>query len=94
MIEKSLTITLTPSSVRKKRKKRRSKIESPIEMKIIKIEDEDFFVLSVMVDGVSTLYEMGSAVELMAFHRVLADVSLSIVNVAKQKEVKIKKGLH
>jgi hypothetical protein len=47
-----------------------------------------------MVDGVSTLYEMGSAVELMAFHRVLAEVSLSIVNVAKQKEVKIKKGLH
>jgi len=63
-------------------------------MKIIKIEDEDFFVLSVMVDGVSTLYEMGSAVELMAFHRVLAEVSLSIVNVAKQKEVKIKKDLH
>jgi len=69
-------------------------MESPIEMKIIKIEDEDFFVLSVLVDGVSTLYEMGSAVELMAFHRVLAEVSLSIVNVAKQKEVKIKKGLH
>ena len=69
-------------------------MESPIEMKIIKIEDEDFFVLSVMVDGVSTLYEMGSAVELMAFHRVLAEVSLSIVDVAKQKEVKIKKGLH
>jgi len=69
-------------------------MESPIEMKIIKIEDEDFFVLSVMVDGVSTLYEMGSAVELMAFHRVLAEVSLSIVNVAKQKEVKIKKDLH
>ena len=69
-------------------------MESPIEMKVVKIEDEDFFVLSVMVDGVSTLYEMGSAVELMAFHRVLAEVSLSIVNVAKQKEVKIKKGLH
>ena len=69
-------------------------MESPIEMKIIRIEGEDFFVLSVMVDGVSTLYEMGSAVELMAFHRVLAEVSLSIVNVAKQKEVKIKKGLH
>jgi len=94
MIEKSLTITLILFSVRKKRKKRRSKMESPIEMKIIKIEDEDFFVLSVMVDGVSTLYEMGSAVELMAFHRVLAEVSLSIVNVAKQKEVKIKKDLH
>tara|TARA_R110000782_G_scaffold211275_4_gene299202 strand:- start:729 stop:1007 length:279 start_codon:yes stop_codon:yes gene_type:complete len=91
---KSLTITLTLFLVRKKRKKRRSKMESPIEMKIIRIEGEDFFVLSVMVDGVSTLYEMGSAVELMAFHRVLAEVSLSIVNVAKQKEVKIKKGLH
>jgi hypothetical protein len=94
MIEKSLTITLMLFSVRKKRKKRRLKMESPIEMKVIKIENEDFFVLSVMVEGVSTLYEMGSAVELMAFHRVLADVSLSIVNVAKQKEVKIKKGLH
>ena len=63
-------------------------------MKVIKIGDEDFFALSVMVDGVSTLYEMGSAVELMAFHRVLAEFSLSIVNVAKQKKVKIKKGLH
>ena len=69
-------------------------MKNPIEMKVIKIENEDFFVLSVIVDGVSTIYEMGSAVELMAFHRVLADVSTSIVNVAKQKKVKIKKGLH
>ena len=69
-------------------------MQSPIEMKVIKVENEDFFILSVMVDGVSTLYEMGSAVELMAFHRVLADVSLSIVNVAKEKQVKIKKRLN
>ena len=48
-------------------------MKNPIEMKVIKIENEDFFVLSVIVDGVSTIYEMGSAVELMAFHRVLAD---------------------
>lgn len=69
-------------------------MQSPIEMKVIKVESEDFFILSVMVDGVSALYEMGSAIELMAFHRVLADVSLSIVNVAKEKQVKIKKGIH
>ena len=55
-------------------------MESPIEMKIIKIENEDVYALSVMIEGASTLYEIGSVKNLMAFHAVIAEVSKTILD--------------
>ena len=59
-------------------------MESPIEMEIIKIENEDFHVLSVMMEGASTLYEIGSVKNLMAFHTVIAEVSKTILDESLQ----------
>lgn len=69
-------------------------MESPIEMRIIKIENEDFYVLSVMIEGSSTLYEMGSLKNLMAFHAVIAQVSKTILDESLQFKSNRKKGLH
>ena len=69
-------------------------MESPIEMKVIKIENEDFYVLSVMIEGSSTLYEMGSLKNLMAFHAVIAQVSKTILDESLQFKSNRKKGLH
>jgi hypothetical protein len=69
-------------------------MESPIEMKIIKIEDEDYYVLSLMIEGASTLYEMGSLKNLMAFHSVIAQVSKTILDESLQFKSNKKKGLH
>ena len=69
-------------------------MESPIEMKIIKIENEDFYVLSVMIEGSSTLYEMGSLKNLMAFHAVIAEVSKTILDESLQLKSNRKKGMH
>ena len=69
-------------------------MESPIEMKIIKIEDEDFYVLSLMIEGYSTLYEMGSLKNLMAFHAVIAEVSKTILDESLQLKSNRKKGMH
>jgi hypothetical protein len=69
-------------------------MESPIEMKIIKIEDEDYYVLSLMIEGASTLYEMGSLKNLMAFHGVIAQVSKTILDESLQFKSSRKKGLH
>jgi hypothetical protein len=69
-------------------------MESPIEMKIIKIEDEDYYVLSLMIEGASTLYEMGSLKNLMAFHSVIAQVSKTILDESLQFKSSRKKGLH
>lgn len=69
-------------------------MESPIEMKIIKIEDEDFYVLSLMIEGASTLYEMGSLKNLMAFHAVIVEVSKNILDESLQLKPNRKKGMH
>ncbi len=69
-------------------------MESPIEMRVIKIENEDFYVLSVMIEGASTLYEMGSLKNLMAFHGVIAQVSKTILDESLQFKSNRKKGLH
>jgi hypothetical protein len=69
-------------------------MESPIEMKIIKIENEDYYVLSLMIEGASTLYEMGSLKNLMAFHSVIAQVSKTILDESLQFKSNKKKGLH
>ena len=69
-------------------------MESPIEMKVIKIENEDFYVLSVMIEGSSTLYEMGSLKNLMAFHAVIAEVSKTILDESLQLKSNRKKGMH
>tara|TARA_R110000772_G_scaffold135720_2_gene244301 strand:+ start:1624 stop:1815 length:192 start_codon:yes stop_codon:yes gene_type:complete len=63
-------------------------------MRIIKIENEDFYVLSVMIEGSSTLYEMGSLKNLMAFHAVIAQVSKTILDESLQFKSNRKKGLH
>ena len=69
-------------------------MESPIEMKVIKIENEDFYVLSVMIKGSSTLYEMGSLKNLMAFHAVIAELSKTILDESLQLKSNRKKGMH
>jgi len=67
-------------------------MESPIEMEIIKIENEDFHVLSVMMEGASTLYEIGSVKNLMAFHTVIAEVSKTILDESLQLKSYRKRG--
>ena len=69
-------------------------MESPIEMKIIKIEDENFYVLSLMIEGASTLYEMGSLKNLMAFHAVIAEVSKTILDESLKLKGTKKKEMH
>ena len=69
-------------------------MESPIEMKIIKIENEDFYVLSLMIEGSSTLYEMGSVKNLMAFHAVIAELSKTILDESLELKPNRKKGMH
>lgn len=69
-------------------------MESPIEMKIIKIKDEDFYVLSLMIEGASTLYEMGSVNNLLAFHAVIAELSKTILDESLQLKSNRKKGMH
>ena len=69
-------------------------MESPIEMKIIKIENEDFYVLSLMIEGASTLYEMGSVKNLLAFHAVIAELSKTILDESLQLKSNRKKGMH
>lgn len=69
-------------------------MESPIEMKIIKIENEDFYVLSLMIEGASTLYEMGSVKNLLAFHGVIAELSKTILDESLQLKSNRKKGMH
>ena len=63
-------------------------------MKVIKIKNEDFYVLSVMIKGSSTLYEMGSLKNLMAFHAVIAEVSKTILDESLQLKPNRKKGMH
>lgn len=69
-------------------------MESPIEMKIIKIEDEDFYVLSLMIEGASTLYEMGTAKNLMAFHAVIAELSKTILDESLRLKSNKKNRVH
>tara|TARA_B110000879_G_scaffold211529_1_gene304552 strand:+ start:3751 stop:3942 length:192 start_codon:yes stop_codon:yes gene_type:complete len=63
-------------------------------MKIIKIKDEDFYVLSLMIEGASTLYEMGSVNNLLAFHAVIAELSKTILDESLQLKSNRKKGMH
>ena len=70
------------------------KMESPIEMKIIKIENEDYYVLSLMIEGASTLYEMGSVKNLLAFHAVIAELSKTILDESLKIKPNKKKGMH
>lgn len=69
-------------------------MESPIEMKIIKIEDEDFYVLSLMIEGASTLYEMGTVKNLMAFHAVIAELSKTILDESLRLKSNKKNRVH